>query len=98
MEISPEFCAPSTEPGDEPNRGSQNCGTDVALSDLSVSTDMPFYEVGDGDSYLPINCALNQLTTLKTTTRASNNEVISVQEYSIVASSLSEAIDEIHMI
>ena len=95
-----KFCAPSTEPGDEPNRGSQNCGTDVALSDLSVSTDMPFYEVGDDVTVTyAINCAVEPTNyTLKaTTTRASNNEVISVQEYSIVASSLSEAIDEIHI-
>ena len=95
-----KFCAPSTEPDDEPNRGSQNCGTDVALSDLSVSTDMPFYEVGDDVTVTyAINCAVEPTNyTLKaTTTRASNNEVISVQEYSIVASSLSEAIDEIHI-
>ena len=95
-----KFCASSTEPGDEPNRGSQNCGTDVALSDLSVSTDMPFYEVGDDVTVTyAINCAVEPTNyTLKaTTTRASNNEVISVQEYSIVASSLSEAIDEIHI-
>ena len=95
-----KFCAPSTEPDDEPNRGSQNCGTDIALSDLSVSTDMPFYEVGDDVTVTyAINCAVEPTNyTLKTTTtRASNNEVISVQEYSIVASSLSEAIDEIHI-
>ena len=95
-----KFCAPSTGPDDEPNRGSQNCGTDVALSDISVSTDMPFYEVGDDVTVTyAINCAVEPTNyTLKTTTtRASNNEVISVQEYSIVASSLSEAIDEIHI-
>ena len=61
---------------------------------------MPFYEVGDDVTVTyAINCAVEPTNyTLKaTTTRALNNEVISVQEYSIVASSLSEAIDEIHI-
>ena len=94
------FCADAGDPSDEPNRGAQNCGVDVALSDLSVSSDMTFYEVGDDVTVTyGINCAVEPTNyTLKaTTTRASNNEVVSVQEYSVQTSSITETIDEVHI-
>ena len=94
------FCADAGDSSDEPNRGTQNCGVDIALSDLSVSTDMTFYEVGDDVTVTyAINCAVEPTNyTLKaTTTRASNNEVVSVQEFSVVASSITETIDEVHI-
>ena len=95
-----KFCADAGNPNDEPNRGAQNCGVDIVLSDLSVSTDMTFYEVGDDVTVTyAINCAVEPTNyTLKaTTTRASNNEIVSVQEFSVVASSIMETIDEVHI-
>ena len=94
------FCADAGDPSDEPNRGVQNCSVDIALSDLSVSTDITFYEVGDDVTVTyAINCAVEPTNyTLKaTTTRSSNNEVVSVHEYSVLASSSTETIDEVHI-
>lgn len=93
-----KLCPDSTVSNDGPNRGQQNCGFDVALSNVVASTDMSFYEVGDviTATYLA-NCTVEPLSyTIKATTLRSNGEVVSSQEYSWMAASTTQSFDEVH--
>ena len=93
-----KLCSDSSDSSGGPDRGQQNCGFDVMLSNIAASTDMSFYEVGDTvtATYLA-TCTVEPLSyTIKATTLRSNGEVVSVEEYAWNAAGTTQSFDEVH--
>ena len=93
-----KLCSDSSDSSGGPDRGQQNCGFDVMLSNIVASTDMSFYEVGDTvtATYLA-TCTVEPLSyTIKATTLRSNGEVVSVEEYAWNAAGTTQSFDEVH--
>ena len=93
-----KLCSDSSDSNGGPDRGQQNCGFDVALSNVGASTDMSFYEVGDTvtATYLA-TCTVEPISyTIKATTFRSNGEVVSAQEYMWTAVGTTQSFDEVH--
>ena len=93
-----KLCSDSSDSSGGPDRGQQNCGFDVALSNIGSSTDMSFYEVGDTvtATYLA-TCTVEPISySIKATTFRSNGEVVSVQQYDWTAMGTTQSFDEVH--
>ena len=93
-----KLCSDSSDSNGGPDRGQQNCGFDVALSNVGASTDMSFYEVGDTvtATYLA-TCTVEPISyTIKATTFRSNGEVVSAQDYMWNAVGTTQSFDEVH--
>jgi len=93
-----KLCSDSPDSNGGPDRGLQNCGFDVMLSNVAASTDMSFYEVGDTVTATYIaTCTVEPLSyTIKATTIRSNGEVLSVEEYAWIATGTTQSFVEVH--
>jgi len=93
-----KFCSDSSDSNDGPDRGQQNCGFDVTLSNIVASTDMSFYETGDVVTATYVaNCTVEPLSyTIKATTFRSNGEIVSVQDHMWTAAGTTMTFDEVH--
>ena len=93
-----KLCSDSSDSNAGPDRGQQNCGYDIALSNIGASTDMSFYDVGDTVTATYVaTCTVEPLSyTIKATTLRSNGEVLSVEEYAWNAAGTIQSFDEVH--